>query len=120
MDKVYNINICSDIFSGLRNDFDDMLKKTISKMLSKQCDGADVTIKLGISLTETGNENKAQFTPIFRHKVSTVMNIKDEKCGGFSGRYTLFYDSVNDEYAIREIDNGQIKFDMTGDEDKWE
>ena len=45
--------------------------------------------------------------PKFDHKVSSVLQIKDEISGTLGGEFALVYDDVREDYVMREIINPQ-------------
>ena len=46
---IYELNLDSDVFLGLKTDFNKILRRTLSNMESKHSDEAEVTVKLKIS-----------------------------------------------------------------------
>ena len=46
------LNMNSDVFESLINDFNGVLKKTLGNMRSKQSDVAEITLKLKITLED--------------------------------------------------------------------
>jgi len=49
--------------------------------------------------------------PRFDHKVSSVLQIKDEASGTLGGGYKLVFDKVRREYVMREIISPQTSLD---------
>ncbi len=49
--------------------------------------------------------------PRFDHKVSSVLQIKDEASGTLGGGYELVFDEVRREYVMREIISPQTSLD---------
>ena len=113
--KTHELLITDDIFSGLRQDFNMMLRKTLHTMQSKGSDEGEVNLKLKIALrheikeTETiifGKETKEYINPKFGHKVTSVIQMKDEVTGEIDGKYELT--SNNGQYRIQEVENPQV------------
>ena len=118
MDKnqIYQMNILSGAFSSMREDFDKILKRTLCNMESKEGDCAEITLKLKINLEKVqapdfksiDQTGRTAIKPKFDHKVSSVMNIKDEESGSFKGDYELVWDEDLQDFVVRPIDNGQM------------
>ena len=113
--KTYELLITDDIFSGLRLDFNTMLRRTLHTMQSKGSDTGEVNLKLKIFLShelqETGSiifgkEEKEYINPKFEHKVTSVIQMKDEVTGTIEGKYELT--SNNGQYCVQEIENPQV------------
>lgn len=120
--EVLTLNINSDVFDPMKTDFNSVLKNTLRNMYSKQSDVAEITLKLKITLEEdtapdidsgrvTGTREIVK--PLLSHKLSSVMQIKEEKSGSFNGNYELVYDEDAKEFVIRPIEDAQMTF---GDE----
>lgn len=111
------LNMNSDVFESLINDFNGVLKKTLGNMRSKQSEVAEITLKLKITLEEeevadsySENGRRDVVKPTFAHKVGSVMQIKEETSGTAKGNYEIVYDEETKEYIIRPIDDGQVTF----------
>ena len=120
--EITALNINSEAFEPMKKDFDRVLKKTLSNMYSKQSDVAEITLKLKIALEEETapdiNEGVVTGTreiivPTLNHKLSSVMQIKEETSGTFKGNYELVYDEDAQEFVIRPVEDAQMTF---GDE----
>ncbi len=113
---VYEMNINSGAFKAMREDFDKVLTRTLKNILSKEGDCAELTVKLKIGLEKAKAPNFAPYgdperdivKPKFEHKVSSVMNIKDEESGSFKGDYELVWDEELQDFVVRPVDNGQM------------
>lgn len=117
--EVLTLNINSSVFDSMKNDFNSVLKKTLANMRSKQGEAAEISLKLKITLeednvpdiySEDGNGRRDIVKPIFNHKVSSVMQIKEEESGSMKGNYELVYDKDKDDFIMRPIDDGQVTF----------
>lgn len=117
--EVLTLNINSSVFESMKNDFNSVLKKTLGNMRSKQGEAAEISLKLKITLeednvpdlySEDGNGRRDIVKPIFNHKVSSVMQIKEEESGSMKGNYELVYDKDKDDFIMRPIDDGQVTF----------
>lgn len=108
----------SDAFNLLRNDFNQMLRLTLSNMIQKEGEKAELKISIKIALAQgfapdpqdDDDENERQvIIPMFEHKVSSVMQYKEEKSGILGGsEYELVWDREKRDYVIRPIKDPQI------------
>ena len=111
----WELNLKGDAFNAMKDDFDKVMKRTLSNMEKKGSEDAEITVKLKINLTknESGIENgekKYTTIPNFGHKVSSVMQIKDEFSGSLGGNYELVWCDDRQEWIMREIRDGQSSF----------
>lgn len=116
MNNILTLNIDSDAFESLREDFDEVLKRTLGNMQVKGGEEAALNIKIAIKLEEvtvpdfeagTKDATKVIHKPRFDHKVSSVMQIKTEESGSFKGEYELVWDEDAQDFIMKPIDNGQ-------------
>lgn len=112
-----DLNLDGNTFDAMKNDFNDILKKTLSSMESKESHNAEITLKMKISFQnitvpdftkEDKDALKTVTTPQFEHKVSTVLRFKGERSGTLSGRNELVFDAERGEYIMREIPDSQM------------
>jgi len=118
--KEFALTLESNTFNALKVDFDNVLKKTLSNMQEKGSEAAEVKLNLKISF-EKGEQSDIQINdldgkreviiPRFDHKVSSVLQIKDEASGTLGGGYELLFDKVRREYVMREIISPQTSLD---------
>lgn len=118
----------SEIFNELKENFNQILQKTLINMESKESEQAELTLKLKISLI---NDTAPDFSevryraerdiirPTFSHKISSVMQTKCEKSGEVMGDYELVWAQEKGGYVMRPIDNGQISM-FKGEEEVQE
>ena len=126
MDKnnVLTLTMESEAFNGLKTDFNQVLRRTLTNMERKESEQAELTVKLKISLEKDtapdfrevkGKAERDIVRPTFTHKISSVMQIKCEKSGVLSGDYELVWDEERGDYIMRPIDDGQLSlFDENG------
>lgn len=116
---IYELNLDSDVFLGLKTDFNKILRRTLSNMESKHSDEAEVTVKLKISTKNdmvsdfvSGNGmNREIVRPSFIHKVESVMKIQEKVSGHVSGDYEMVWDEDKCQFVMKTIDNGQVSMD---------
>ena len=116
--KEWDLNLEGDTFNALKNDFNMVLRKTLSNMESKGSELAELTVKLKIQLKKEKASGAGEqiprdiIVPKFDHKVSSVMQIKAEVSGSLGGEYELVWDTERNEWIMREIvDPQQSLFD---------
>ena len=118
--NILKLNINSNAFENMKEDFDKVLKRTLGNMQIKESDEATLTLKLNISLTEMEvpdfesefpNAMRKIHKTRFDHKVSSVMQIKTEESGHLKGEYELVWDEEAQDFVMKPIDNGQTSFD---------
>lgn len=126
MDKnnVLTLTMESEAFNGLKTDFNQVLRRTLTNMERKESEQAELTVKLKISLEKDTAPDFREVKyraerdivrPTFTHKISSVMQIKCEKSGVLSGDYELVWDEEIGDYIMRPIDDGQLSlFDENG------
>lgn len=116
--KEYALTLDSDAFNALKSDFNQILRSTLNNMLQKEGEKAEVKIALKITLTEgmapdlqevRHEAEREIIIPKFEHKVSSVMQYKDEKSGITGGdEYELVWDKDVVAYVMRPIKNAQM------------
>ena len=120
----YKLNISSDAFKSMREDFDKLLKKTIFNMNDKGSNTAELTVKLKVDLVPQtvvvnegdGNKTRDYLCPKFTHKINSVMTTKLEESGGFTGEYELVYDADLQDYVAKPVGAQQASFFDNEDE----
>lgn len=99
----YRMTITSGAFEKMRGDFDKVLQNTLRNMEQKESSYAEIGVKLKITLIRSEVSDGSYMTreilkPRFEHKVTSVMNIKDEEKGFFLGECELVWDKESDTY----------------------
>ena len=106
-----NLSLNGETFSILKEQFDNVLNRTVGNMEMKGADEAVVTLKLSISLEKqnrsTPDGNNDITIPKFKHDISSVMQVKDKASGQLVGDYQLVWDDEDRKYVMRKIDDGQ-------------
>lgn len=114
--EILTLNIDSNAFSAMKEDFNKVLRRTLGNMQVKESDEATLTLKLSIKLSETEvpdwdaaspNAMKTIHKPRFDHKVSSVMQIKTEESGSLKGEYELVWDEDAQDFIMKPIEDGQ-------------
>lgn len=111
------IIIENDMFMDLRAGFNKILGRTLGSMKRKGSDNAELTVKLSIGLTEEySDDNECVYRPDFKHKVSSILKVKDEISGRDSGEFTIVFDEETGECVARKTGLDQINMDEFEDE----
>lgn len=128
--KEYALTLDSDAFNALKSDFNQILRSTLNNMLQKEGEKAEVKIALKITLTEgmapdlqevRHEAEREIIIPKFEHKVSSVMQYKDEKSGITGGaEYELVWDKDAMAYVMRPIKNAQMDLFEYSDQNDYE
>ncbi len=112
----FDLTLTGDTFNALKSDFNQVLRKTLTNMEAKGSELAELTIKLKITLKKDTAPDFSQqvecrrdiMVPKFDHKVSSVMQIKEEVTGSMGGDYELVWDEARDKYVMRKIVSNQM------------
>lgn len=116
--KEYALTLDSDAFNSLKTDFNQLLRQTLSMMLQKDGEKAELKLSLKITLTQgvapdleehRYEAEREVIYPKFEHKSSSVMQYKDEKSGFVGGaEYELVWDKEKCAYVMRPIKDAQL------------
>lgn len=112
---IMDLSLNSEVFLALRASFDDMLKKVLQNMLEQKNDTAEINVKVKIKLQKsyvnvTYEDQREVITPIFQHKVTSMLQVKDEQSGSFNGnngKYELLWDDEKEKYILTEMQIAQ-------------
>ncbi len=113
-----DLSLNSEVFLALlalRASFDDMLKKVLQNMLEQKNDTAEINVKVKIKLQKSYinvsyEDQREVITPIFQHKVTSMLQVKDEQSGSFNGnngKYELLWDDEREKYILTEMQVAQ-------------
>ena len=114
------LTLNSSTFVALKADFDNALQKTLRNMQQKGSEAAEVKVSLKISFAkgvisgispDNLERQREMIIPQFDHKVSSVLQIKDEASGRLGGEFELVYDEARKDYVMREIVSPQTSLD---------
>lgn len=115
------LSLSENTFEQMKADFDSILNRTIGNMEMKGASEATVTMKLIISLEKTTtytDHGPLDVTrPVFKHDISSVMQVKDKKSGQLDEEMALVFDDTTGEYILRPIRDGQMTMDDIIDAD---
>ena len=112
--NIKQLSIDSEVFDELRKQFDEVLQRTFANMETKNCDSADIGIRLSVDIVkyeelyrEKGGVTQTTLVrkPVFSHKITSAMKIKDSAEGIFCEDYELAHNGA--EFVLVPIKGGQ-------------
>lgn len=113
-DYVKHLNFESDTFSDMKRDMNFVLQRLLGNMQEKGATEGSMTLKVDISLTneyipnydpEVEGESRKISKPKFKHKVTSAVQIKDEKSGNLGTEMELTFDEESGEYVMQPVAN---------------
>lgn len=113
-DYVKHLNFESDTFSDMKRDMNFVLQRFLGNMQEKGATEGSMTLKVDISLTneyipnydpEVEGESRKISKPKFKHKVTSAVQIKDEKSGNLDTEMELTFDEESGEYVMQPVAN---------------
>ena len=106
-----NLSLDGATFAELKDQYDDLLARTVGNMEMRGTVDAVITLKQTIHLERTKRSTPSGVIdvviPTFKHDITSVMQAKDKVSGQLKGEYQLVFDKDEEEYVMRKIDNGQ-------------
>lgn len=121
-----DVTIYSEAFCKLRDDFNNMIEDTLTKMKQKGSSEAALTIKLDFEVDKTfepmelpdGTQTMRDvFIPHFSHKVSSAMSIKSEVKGRFDEECELIWDPASQRHLLVPIGQMKLETEYNRDDD---
>ena len=113
-DYVKHLNFESDTFSDMKRDMNFVLQRLLGNMQEKGATEGSMTLKVEISLAneyipnydpEVEGESRKISKPKFKHKVTSAVQIKDEKSGNLDTEMELTFDEESGEYVMQPVAN---------------
>ena len=113
-DYVKHLNFESDTFSDMKRDMNFVLQSLMGNMQETGATEGSMTLKVDISLTneyiqnydpEVEGESRKISKPKFKHKVTSAVQIKDEKTGNQDTEMELTFDEESGEYVMQPVAN---------------
>lgn len=114
------LTLSSNTFAVLKADFDNVLQKMLTNMQKKGSKAAEVKVSLKISFDKCVesdiyiddlNGQREVIIPRFNHKITSVLQIKDEASGTLGGNFELVFNEARKDYVMREIVSPQTSLD---------
>lgn len=87
-------------------------KKFYKVCRNKKNNTAEINVKLKIELEKSYinvsyNDQREITKPVFQHKVTSTLQVKNEESGCFNEAYELVWDDTTEKYILTEIKTGQ-------------
>lgn len=115
MDKFMKaLDFDSDTLGNAKRDVNFVLQRLIGNMVEKGSTNGSLTLKIDVSFTQeyipnydpkVEGESRKINKPSFKHKVTSTVQIKDEKAGNMDTEMELAFDEDSGEYVLRPIAN---------------
>lgn len=105
------LTLDSDTFETVRANFDLLLQKLLNKMSQNDSDEGSITLKIDIQMMsefipdEDGGSHKAN-KPVFKHKVTTTVPVKDSLDDKKDTGMELVYDDELKRYILKYVSPG--------------
>lgn len=108
------LNFESETFAGIKRDMNFVLQRLLGNMQEKGAADGSMTLKIDVSFdTEyipnydpnVEGESRRIEKPKFKHKVTSAVQIKDEKSGNLDTEMELVFDEDSGEYVMKPIAN---------------
>ena len=109
-----SLDFNSDTFGEMKRDANFVLQRIIGNMLEKGTNEGSMTIKIDITMVEEyipnyapdiDGETRKISKPQFKHKVTSVVKINDEKSGTFNNEMELIMDPQTGVYKLVPVAN---------------
>lgn len=114
-DFTKNLDLDSDTFEEMKKNFNFVLQRLLGNMEEKRSREGSLTLKLDISLAqefipnfdpEIEGETREIHKPTFKHKITSIVKINDEKSGNLDSEMELYMDE-DGIYKMKPIANTQ-------------
>lgn len=116
--SIFELHLKGDAFAGLRTDFNQLLRDILQNMEHYETEDAQMTVKLDISLIKSMTEDYREIVkPQFKHKITTVMKLQNDKSGFLDGDYELVWDKDKGDYVMIALGGEQVSIDEMLDGD---
>ena len=116
--SIFELHLEGDAFAGLRTDFNQLLRDILQNMERYETEDAQMTVKLDISLIKSMTEDYREIVkPQFKHKITTVIKMQNDKSGFLDGDYELVWDKNKGDYVMIALGGEQVSIDEMLDGD---
>lgn len=107
MSKIKPVNLESDTFAQMKQDMTAQINRLLRQMQKYNAEKAAVTVKLTVSLEEEELDDGVKgVIPLFEHKVTSTVQIKNQAEGKLGSEYVLT-ERPDGTYELRPI-SGQL------------
>lgn len=115
MDKFMKaLDFDSDTLGNAKRDVNFVLQRLIGNMVEKGSTNGSLTLKIDVSFTKeyipnydpkVEGESRKINKPSFKYKVTSTVQIKDEKAGNMDTEMELAFDEDSGEYVLQPVAN---------------
>lgn len=108
-----DLDIESEAFETLREDFNYVLSEMIERMMSEQEQEGTVSVRVKVKLKPTLDQNtgEAFVRPVFAFKTSSNISKKNQAESEMNGDLQVVYDEVTSTYKIAYRPSSQLSFE---------
>lgn len=117
--NIREVSIKGDTFEAFRDDFDEILTKTLDNMRQQDLSEAEITVKMKVKTiqkeveapisTDYSNKRTA-VVQTFSHTISTAYKVETKVDGQLAANQELIYDEETGQYILVDILTGQQSF----------
>ena len=117
--NIREVSIKGDTFEAFRDDFDEILTKTLDNMRQQDLSEAEITVKMKVKTiqkeveapisTDYSNKRTA-VVPTFSHTIRTAYKVETKVDGQLAANQELIYDEEAGQYILVDILTGQQSF----------
>lgn len=113
-DFVKKLDFESDTFSDMKRNMNFVLQRLLGNMQEKGATDGSMTLKMDVTLDaayipnydpNVEGETRRIAKPKFKHKVTSSVQIKDEKSGNMDTEMEMVFDEDTGEYVMKPIAN---------------
>lgn len=109
--NVKPITMDSNTFEKLKNDMTVSLNRLLTKMQAHHSEEAEMNVKLTVKLNSSAMvDGKPCVVPVFKHKVVSTVQMKEEEKGSLDGRFFLDTDG-NGGHVLKLISSQTDMFE---------
>lgn len=113
-DYIKKLDFDSDTFQDAKRDMNFVLQRLLGNMVEKQSNEGSMTIKIDVEMVSEfipnydpniEGESRECRKPKFKHKVTSVVKINDEKSGNYDSEMEMFLDEDTGIWELRPVMN---------------
>lgn len=117
--NIREVSIKGDTFEAFRDDFDEILTKTLDNMREQDLSEAEITVKMKVKTIKkeveaptvsNAGEKRTAIVPTFNHTISTAYKVETKVDGQLAANQELLYDEASGQYILIDIFTGQQSF----------
>lgn len=117
--NIREVSIKGDTFEAFRDDFDEILTKTLDNMREQDLSEAEITVKMKVKTVkkeveaptvQNAGEKRTAVVPTFTHSIGTSYKVETKADGQLAANQELIYDEESGQYILVDIFTGQQSF----------